>query len=70
MTETQLNVKGMSCPSCIRHINQALTEIDGVAQVEVRLREGRVLVQHAADIDPSALRGAIEEAGYEAELSG
>lgn len=69
MTETQLNVKGMSCASCIRHVSQALNDIDGVAQVDVRLREGRVLVQHAAELDTATLCSAVEAAGYEAELA-
>lgn len=67
MSTTPFNVKGMRCPSCIRHIHQALVDIDGVEHIDVRLREGQVLVQHAAGVDPSALRAAIEDAGYEAE---
>lgn len=69
MNEIQLNVKGMSCQSCVRHVNHALREIDGVEQVDVRLREGKVIVQHRAPIDPAALTAAIAEAGYEASLA-
>lgn len=69
MTETQLNVKGMTCPSCIRHINHALSEVDGIDKIDVRLREGKVIVQHRAPIDPALLTSAINEAGYEAQLA-
>lgn len=70
MNQTQLNVNGMSCASCVRHINQALTAIDGVREVDVRLREGRVLVRHEANVETEALRSAVEEAGYGAEIVG
>lgn len=67
MTETLLDVKGMSCSSCVRHIDGALKRLDGVAQVDVRMREGRVLVRHGANVEAAALVGAIEDAGYEAQ---
>lgn len=64
--ETILAVKGMSCPSCIRHIDEALKDVDGVSSVEVKLREGKVLVQHDRDSHiASALVDALKEAGYE-----
>ena len=64
--ETVLDVSAMSCPSCVRHIDGALCEIEGVRGVEVRLREGKVLVTHDPGIVPvSALVEALREAGYE-----
>ena len=69
MSETRLNVKGMSCGSCVRHINQALCDIEGIENVDVSLREGKVVVRHQPHIDASVLTGAIEDAGYEAEVA-
>jgi len=64
--ETILAVKGMSCPSCIRHIDEALKEIHGVSNVQVKLREGEVLVEHEPDSGiVSTLVDALREAGYE-----
>ena len=64
--ETVLNVQGMTCASCVRHVNAALSEIDGVRQVSVQLREGRVVVQHDPSAAPVAsLVDALREAGYE-----
>lgn len=63
--ETLLDVMGMTCPSCIRHVNAALHDLEGVAKVEVRLRDGRVLVQHdPAVADVGALIEVLNEAGY------
>lgn len=69
MIETRLNVKGMSCRSCVNHIGRALTELGGVDAVEVRLDQGTVTVRHADGVEPARLRGAVIDAGYEAELA-
>jgi copper chaperone len=64
--ETLLNVSGMSCSSCVRHVELALREIEGVRGVEVQLREGKVLVKHDAGAAPeSELVEALRDAGYE-----
>jgi copper chaperone len=68
--ETILDVMGMSCPSCVRHIDDALGKLAGVARVEVRLSDGRVVVQHdqnRTSIDD--LVAALREAGYASSAS-
>jgi copper chaperone len=68
--ETTLAVEGMGCPSCVSHIDEALSELDGVRAVEVRLREGRVVVRHQPERAPAAvLVAALREAGYESKPS-
>ena len=68
--ETLLDVIGMSCPSCIRHVNAALADIEGVAKVEVRLRDGKVLVRHdPAVANVNALIEALRDAGYDSTVS-
>jgi copper chaperone len=65
-----LDVTGMSCPSCIRHVNVALSDLDGVAKVDVRLRDGKVVVQYDPQlVQVSALIEALREAGYESAPS-
>ncbi|WP_437926764.1 heavy-metal-associated domain-containing protein [Sorangium sp. So ce291] len=66
MKETILGVDGMSCPSCIRHIDSALRELAGVDKVDVRLREGTVAVRHdPASAPVDALVEAVRGAGYD-----
>ncbi|HLL21568.1 MAG TPA: heavy-metal-associated domain-containing protein [Kofleriaceae bacterium] len=66
--DTVLEVQGMSCPSCIRHINAALTEIDGVGQVDVKLRDGLVFVKHDATQAPvTQLISTLHLEGYAAK---
>ncbi len=63
--ETVLEVEGMSCPSCIRHVTSALTDLDGVDQVDVKLRDGLVIVRHDTTEAPIAqLIDALGDAGY------
>lgn len=67
-SDTILDVQGMTCMSCIRHVNNALRELDGVDHVDVKLRDGTVIVRHdAAQAPISSLIDALREAGYESQ---
>jgi copper chaperone len=68
--ETTLTVEGMGCPSCVSHIDETLSELEGVQRVNVKLREGRVVVRHEAEkTSAAALIAALREAGYESAPS-
>lgn len=63
--DTILEVQGMTCPSCVRHVTSALTDLDGVGEVDVKLRDGLVVVKHDASRAPiTQLIEALGEAGY------
>lgn len=64
MTTTILEVKGMTCQSCVRKIEDALRR-DGVARVDVRLGEGRVEIEHTGSSSAAALAEAVRAAGFE-----
>lgn len=68
-TQTTLAVEGMSCPSCISHIDEALKDLDGVEAVEVKLKEGKVSVVHAERVARSELIEALRDAGYESRAA-
>jgi copper chaperone len=68
MNETLLDVEGMSCASCVRHIQRALDVLEGVQQVEVRLREGQVRVQHGLHVVSDKLIEVLAAAGYPSQL--
>ena len=59
-----LPVHGMSCASCVAHVEKALAAVPGVAGVAVNLATESATVQGAA-LDVAALRRAVDEAGYE-----
>lgn len=63
--DTTLNVQGMTCGSCIRHVTEALCELDGVDKVDVQLRDGTVMVQHdLVEAPVDRLIAKLLEAGY------
>jgi Cu+-exporting ATPase len=65
-TKLTLEVKGMTCASCVRHVERALSKVDGVSSAVVNLATERATVQVADQTDPATLVKAIEGAGYEA----
>lgn len=67
MNETVLEVQGMTCPSCVRHIDEALREVEGVHGVEVHLKQGKVRVLHAGPAVTRAFIEALRDAGYESK---
>ena len=66
--ESNFEVAGMSCGSCVRHIELALRELPGVERVEVELASGRVRVHHDPELTTvNRLIAGIVDAGYEAK---
>ena len=64
---TTLTVRGMTCGHCVTAVTQELTALPGVTDVAVDLHEGDdspVRVTSSTDLDPAAVRAAVEEAGY------
>jgi len=66
-----LKVEGMTCPSCIRHVEAALHEIEGIGKVKVELKEGKVVVEHdPASATTEQMISALAEAGYASRTAG
>jgi len=63
MTATTYDVQGMTCDHCVRSVTEEIGEIEGVASVEVNLKDGTAMV--TGDADPEAVRAAVVEAGFE-----
>lgn len=66
--ETKLNVQGMTCEMCVKHVKQGLEGVTGVTGVAVDLATNTATVQ-SADVDPDILIEAIQEEGYDAYLA-
>jgi copper chaperone len=65
MTEITYSVPAMHCAHCERAVGSELRQVAGVESVDVDL-DTKLVVVRGEDLDDSALRAAIEEAGYEA----
>ena len=66
MTTTKFQVTGMTCGHCEMSVREEVTEIPGVAAVEVSHRTGELVVTSTAPVDDAVVLAAVEEAGYTA----
>jgi P-type Cu+ transporter len=58
-------VKGMTCASCVSHVEHALKGVPGVTEVSVNLATEKATVTlGAAEVSLEQLRQAVAEAGY------
>ena len=68
MQSITMKVKGMTCGGCVASVQRVLRGVDGVDKVDVSLERGEATVQYAAErVQVSALRAAIEDAGFDVE---
>ena len=54
----------MTCEHCVRAVSEEVRTVAGVTDVEVDLGSGEVRVASERPVDDSAIRQAVEEAGY------
>lgn len=64
MKELKVEIKGMMCMHCVKHVTDALNSIDGLTVKEVSLENGYALV-NGDNIDTSLIKEKITNAGYE-----
>jgi Cu+-exporting ATPase len=66
----RMGVRGMTCASCVRRVERALTGVPGVtlASVNLATEEATVTLDPAAAPALEALRAAVDRAGYALEL--
>jgi Cd2+/Zn2+-exporting ATPase/Cu+-exporting ATPase len=61
----EVPIQGMDCPECTQHVRHAIATLPGVASVEVSLAAEKAIVRlDPLRVDASAIRKAVEEAGY------
>ena len=71
MTVKKFEVGGMSCASCVNHIQTAVEGLTGVASAEINLLTGVMKVTYDEScMNDETIIAAVVDAGYEATLSG
>ena len=65
MSTATYTVTGMTCGHCVASVTEEVSQIPGVTAVDVDLESGGVTVTSEAPVDETAVRAAVEEAGYE-----
>ena len=62
--EKKIMIEGMMCMHCVKHVTDALNNVEGVEVKEVSLDGGYALIDLTNDVDDETLAKSIEEAGY------
>jgi copper chaperone len=65
MSTANYTVAGMTCGHCVNAVTEEVLQVPGVTGVDVDLDSGGLTVTSDAPVDESAIRAAVEEAGYE-----
>ena len=68
METINLNVSGMTCGSCVKHVEKAINLVAGVQQVDVDLDSGTVRVDGISSQNVQAIIAALDEVGYGAQV--
>ncbi|MGV8838839.1 MAG: heavy metal translocating P-type ATPase [Bauldia sp.] len=64
ISQISVPVDGMTCASCVAHVEEAIAALPGVSAVTVNLATDRAEVTFKDQADLAAVRKAVEEAGY------
>ncbi|WP_405098483.1 heavy-metal-associated domain-containing protein [Micromonospora sp. NBC_01412] len=62
--QTIYTVSGMTCSHCVNSVQAEVSQLAGVTEVLVDLTSGAVTVTSDGPLDETAVRAAVDEAGY------
>ena len=65
MSATSYTVVGMTCGHCVSAVTDEVSQLPGVTGVDVDLASGGLTVISEPPVEETAVRAAVEEAGYE-----
>ncbi len=65
MSTSTYTVVGMTCGHCVNAVTEEVSQVPGVTGVDVDLASGGLTVISDSPVEESAVRAAVEEAGYE-----
>lgn len=63
----EILISGMTCGHCVKRVENALFEIDGVHSVVVSLNEKRATIEADDKIEDQLIKDAIDDVGYTVE---
>lgn len=59
-----INIEGMSCEHCVKHVKESLENIKELDSVKVSLLRNAAKVESKENVEDEKLKKAIEDAGY------
>lgn len=65
--EKTVSINGMMCSHCEMHVKKALEALPGVEKAEAshKAKNAVITLKNGAEVDESAIKKAVEDAGYE-----
>ncbi|KPJ53071.1 mercury transporter [candidate division TA06 bacterium DG_24] len=60
-----IKVKGMTCEHCVMAVKKALSEVEGIENVNVDLARGEATFEELKPVQMETIRERIVGAGYE-----
>jgi len=66
LVQTELAIEGMTCASCVKRVEKALSAVAGVGAASVNLATESARVEHDPGADAQALVAAVARVGYTA----
>lgn len=64
--EKVINIEGMACMHCVKHVQEALAAVSGVQTANVDLESKTATVSVDGSVSDEALKAAVDGAGYQA----
>ncbi|MDQ3053427.1 MAG: heavy-metal-associated domain-containing protein [Actinomycetota bacterium] len=65
MSTSTYTVIGMTCGHCVNSVTEEVKQVPGVTDLNVDLTTGGLTVTSQTPVDDTAVRAAVEEAGYQ-----
>lgn len=69
--DVTFDVEGMTCQSCVKIIDGALSGLDGIIEMKTSLERDQTWIRYdISKVSEDHLKTAIEDCGFDAEVSG
>lgn len=65
--QKEILISGMTCGHCVKRVENALFEIDGVHSVVVSLEDKRATIEAEGNVEDQLIKDAIDDIGYTVE---
>ena len=62
---TTVKIGGMTCAMCVKAMQNALGELDGILATDVNLSTEKATITHTRATTPADIKHAVEDAGYQ-----
>ena len=57
-------IEGMTCGHCVKRVENALREINGIEKVEIILDQEKAIIEGSDSVDDEKIIFEIDDAGY------